>query len=140
MARDQAFEDELNARYNRVQEALIEQAETDMEVTTAMNRAAELTSVDEGKRMLAMCTKEELAARGWTRKALIIAIDAKESRAHVSFYLAATQERHNTRLRATPPSQNNGARAPIFCLPKAVNRQLGSVEEPEDEDGEKDRP
>lgn len=115
-------------RYNAIRSLLLNQAEDDATVATAMGRAREIRDIEEAYELLAL-SDEHLALIGWTRVELIIAKDAKLGRQAVPFYLQAANERHITRMRVVSEQDGGGEESTVYVIPTRRERpQLPAIE------------
>lgn len=114
------------ARLGGVVEAFKEMANSDATILEVGKRAAEFLDPEEGIKMLKL-TDPELAAAGWTRRELKVAIHASKPKSEVPFYMLASQERHLGRMKTLPTEGGDGGKAKGFILPVAPA-------EPDDED------
>jgi len=106
--------------FQALQQALAHQALSDFEMTVAMDRAAEIQDIEEGYQLLKL-PDDHLAILGWTRRGLVIAIDAKKGKANAPLYCHNAQDRHKERLRivAGMIAAPGAAAARGYCLPTA---------------------
>jgi hypothetical protein len=126
------------ARINGLVNSMLNQAENDLHISEAMNRASELPSVEYGLALLKAMDEGQPVPdlQKWPdRQELIIAIDAKRAKSDVPFYVMASHERHVNRIRARENAPQTGTGARGYVLPGATPRpaaapkQLNAPEE-----------
>ncbi len=105
-----------------VNEILGHLAHADSQVVSAMNKAAEIDSIEVGKEML-LLTDEQLAEKGWTRKELRIAVDAKHSKKEAPYYLDAANTRVCLRWKGNADNAPSGQGAITVIIPVFNNTQ-----------------
>lgn len=107
------------ARLNALVNRLAAIAEDDLAVSEAAGRAAELLAASSPP-TLGM-TDGELAERGWTRRELVIAMDARSSKKDVPYYVVMAHERvlSRQRLMAAAVSETPRARGYVIPVPEA---------------------
>lgn len=120
-------------RLNYLVQKFADQAEGDAELSEATKRAADLDSVEEGLDLLKK-SPEELAAKGWTKKDLRVAVDAKVPKNQAPFYLHAAHERHTNRVRARENTNPQGGKDAASVIVIPVAPQLPAVEPDEDDE------
>ena len=103
-------------------------ANSDATILEVGKRAAEFLDPEEGAKLLKL-TDPELAAAGWSRRELKVAIHACKPKSEVPFYMAAAQERHVNRMKTLPTEGGDGEKARGFILPMAP-----APDDEEDED------
>lgn len=115
-------------RVNNLVNRLIMLAEEDLQLAEVMARAPlakegaeSLTGQPLPAPSLSM-TDAQLAARGWTRVDLSVALDALKNKREVPYYLICAHERTVGRQRLMQASQEKPIKARAFALPRPTPR------------------
>lgn len=114
-------------------EAFKAQALQDAAICEAMRGAAELLNADEGIVLYNTHNDEQLAAKGWTRAALRVAIHACMPKSGSPTYLHFAQERHVNRMK-TLPTGGDGGKATTVVIPVEENRPHAEIDAAEPKD------
>lgn len=104
----------------------------DVAILEAANRGAELLNAIEGIELYQKKTEEELAAIGWTKAQLRIAIHASLPKTSLPGYLQFSQERHVARMKTLPPDAGGGNKGAAFFIPVEA-RSVDDDDEEEEE-------